>query len=178
MLRPMFSDTSEAEVDRAASELTGEPAPPATQRAAVPVPEPEPETVLIPVLRERASRMPRIDENIYAAYATMPLPTFREVGGPLRVYRDMAADATISLPIFREVGWPLPVYRDIPGLAPRYPAPAEATNRDRGRRHRTRSSDLDVPMGSTSQPSGPHDDLGREDSRALARRRQGPGHDA
>jgi O-antigen/teichoic acid export membrane protein len=156
MLRPMFSDTSEAhlidtDVDRATSELTGEPAPSTMRRTGAPVPEPE--TVLIPALREHASRMPRIDENIYAA------------------------DATISFPIFREVGWPLPVYRGITGLPPRYPAPAEATNRDRGRHNRKRSLDLDIPMGSTPQPSRPYDDPGREDSQALARRRQGPSHE-
>src|ERR1035437_7076734 len=206
MLRPMFSHASEADVDRAASETAGEPAPPTTQRATVPVPGAEDETMLIPVPlpgaedetiltpvplpgaedetmlilvpEEYASGMPRIGENIYAADVTMPLRTHRKVGGPPRVHRDMAADATITFPIFREVGWPLPVYRDIPGLAPKHPAPAEATNRDRGRRHRSRSSDLDVPMGSTLQPSGPHDDPGREDSRSEERRRQGPSHEA
>ncbi len=93
-LRPLFSDTS------------GEPSPPAeeTERPGIKVPAPAP--------RERASRLPRFDETIWPADATVPLPIFQQVGGPF------------------------PVYRDLTGLVPRYPPPDEVTNRDRVGRHR------------------------------------------
>ncbi len=164
VLRPMFSGTSEpppvaADPDTAAGELTGEPAPPAAPRAAVPVPGAGASgtaiTVPIPAQRERASRLPRFDEAIGAADATIPLPIFQEVGGPL------------------------PVYRDMTGLVPRYPGTAEVTSRDRVGRHRAWMWDHDGPAGSTPQP--PPRPPGRsardDDGWALARRQQGPGNE-